>query len=117
MKKLKMNWNEIKGLNEQQAEDYMLNNWGQIPKQWNNPLFRQSITGVSADIEAHLNFGEQAYGGPDRLGEDARTTWWQRNITGQGHPAERIFLNSVQSKSGEKNNTSTPGVEFLTIKM
>ena len=102
MKKLKMNWNEIKGLNEQQAEDYMLNNWGQIPKQWNNPLFRQSITGVSADIEAHLNFGEQAYGGPDRLGEDARTTWWQRNITGQGHPGERKFLNSVQSKSGEK---------------
>ncbi len=83
-------WSELKGLTEAQAEEHMLASWGVIPDDWNNPLFRDEVIGTpgNAELEAHMNFGEQAYGGASRLGDEARGVWDLRNIAGQGHPAE-----------------------------
>lgn len=62
---------------------------------WNDPLFRQEITGVPFDIDAHMNDGELKYGGSNQLGSDARGIWWRRNIAGQGHPEEENYLKSI----------------------
>ncbi len=82
MGKKKINWDQIRGMRKSDAEEFMLKNWGSIPDKWNDPLFREKITSRSADIEAHMNFGEQAYGAPERLGDEAQGVWWQRNIAG-----------------------------------
>lgn len=62
---------------------------------WNDPIFRQKITGVPFDIDAHMNDGELKYGGSNRLGSEARGIWWQRNVAGQGHPGEDDYLKSI----------------------
>lgn len=62
---------------------------------WLDPIFRQEITGMPFDIEAHMNDGELKYGGSDRLGEDAQGIWWLRNVAGQGHPEEENYLKSI----------------------
>ena len=87
-------WTILAGMPEDQAEDYMVEHWGGIPLEWNNPLFRDEVLGVSgqAELNAHMDFGEQAYGKEDRLGADAAGVWYQRNIADQGHPAAREWV-------------------------
>jgi len=96
-------WSLLSGMNEDKAEDYMMKNWGEIPQEWNDPLFRDSVTGVNgqAELSAHMNFGTQAYGSEKKLGDDAAGVWERRNIDGQGHPAEADFKNA-SIKKGER---------------
>lgn len=69
---------------------------------WLDPLFRQEITGIPFDIDAHMNDGELKYGGEDKLGKDAQRIWWKRNIEGQGHPGEKDYLESINKKGGKE---------------
>jgi hypothetical protein len=85
-------WDALRGMSEAMAESFMLDHWGCIPPAWNDPSFRDRVTGIpgQAELDAHMNLGEQAYGG--RLGSRARGIWYERNIAGQGHPAEQGWL-------------------------
>lgn len=69
---------------------------------WLDPLFRQEITGIPFDIDAHMNDGELKYSGEDKLGQDAKKVWWKRNIEGQGHPEENNYLNSIGKRGKER---------------
>jgi hypothetical protein len=95
------NWSELNGMSEERAEDHMIKKWGRIPPQWNDPLFRDSVTQISgqAEIGAHMNFGELTYGGDKKLGKDARGVWDRRNVDGQGHPGESNYKNSVKGEN------------------
>lgn len=96
----KHNWTELAGMSESTAEDYMLSHWNKIPEQWNDPLFRDQVLGIQgqAELSAHMNFGEQAYGRDSRLGPDATGVWDLRNIAGQGHPAETAWRDKQRRK-------------------
>lgn len=39
-KNASFSWNALHGMTETAAEKFMLENWGRIPSDWNDPLFR-----------------------------------------------------------------------------
>jgi hypothetical protein len=84
-----INWSSLYGLSENQAETYMIQNWGHIPTEWNDPLFRDDVLGLAggAELSAHMNDGLQKYEGENRHGPSAKGIWYRRNFQDQGHPA------------------------------
>ncbi len=87
-------WSELKGMSENKAEEYMMREWGRIPPEWLDPIFRDEILGMigASELSAHMNWGEQAYGGDSRLGSDARRIWFERNFANQGHPGVKGWV-------------------------
>lgn len=69
---------------------------------WLDPLFRQEITGVPFDIDAHMDFGNLTY--RNKLGEDVDKIWYRRNIDGQGHPFEEDYLKAIRSQKSQSQD-------------
>jgi hypothetical protein len=109
MNNKKINWSIFRGWGEERVEQYLLKNTGSIPESWDDPQFRDEVTGIlgQSEIAGQINFGEQAYG-DGRLGEnDVRSVYYKRNVDGQGHPAikdgdENISRLYGSGKEGKK---------------
>jgi len=94
-------WSQLKGMTENQAENFMLSSWGRIPSDWNDPLFRDEVLGLlgQAEITAHMNVGVQAY--RQSHGADTEWIWARRNVHDQGHPQSKEVLKKMaKNKEG-----------------
>lgn len=80
-----INWEELKWMKENQAEEYLIREYWSLPDEWMDQQFRiDTLWGSwSVIVDSHMNWWVQAYTNPLWSENNAASTWYRRNIDWQ----------------------------------